>query len=65
LSGGRLGDPLAPSGRDATRGSHHGLLRLADELERTMTNIRLGFRTLLKTPLVPGVAVVPLACLGP
>ena len=36
-------------------------LRLADELERTMTNIRLGFRMLFKTPLVTGVAVVSLA----
>ena len=36
-------------------------LRLADELERTMTNIRLGFRTLFKTPLVTGVAIVSLA----
>ena len=36
-------------------------LRLADELERTMTNIRLGFRALFKTPLVTGVAVVSLA----
>ena len=36
-------------------------LRLADELERTMTNVRLGFRMLFKTPLVTGVAVVSLA----
>ena len=36
-------------------------LKLADELERTMTNIRLGFRTLFKTPLVTGVAVLSLA----
>ena len=36
-------------------------LRLADELERTMTNIRLGFRMLFKTPLVTGVAIVSLA----
>ncbi len=36
-------------------------LRRADELERTMTNIRLGFRTLFKTPLVTGVAIVSLA----
>ena len=36
-------------------------LGLADELERTMTNIRLGFRMLFKTPLVTGVAIVSLA----
>ncbi len=41
-------------------------LRLADELERAMTNIRLGFRMLFKTPLVTGVAVVSLALgIGP
>ncbi len=47
------------SAKDDCRGARG--LRLADELERTMTNIRLGFRTLFKTPLVTGVAVVSLA----
>ena len=36
-------------------------LRLADELERIMANIRLALRTLIKTPVVTGVAVVSLA----
>ena len=47
------------SAKDDCRGARG--LRLADELERTMTNIRLGFRMLFKTPLVTGVAVVSLA----
>ena len=36
-------------------------LRLADELEHMMTNIRLALRTMLKTPVVTGVAIVSLA----
>ena len=36
-------------------------LRLADELERTMTNIRLALRVLLTTPIVTSVAIVSLA----
>ena len=36
-------------------------LRLADELEHIMTNIRLALRTLFKTPVVTGVAVLSLA----
>ena len=36
-------------------------LRFADELERMMANIRLGFRMLFKTPLVTGVAIASLA----
>ena len=36
-------------------------LRLADELERIMANIRFGFRMLFKTPLVTSVAIVSLA----
>ena len=47
------------SAKDHCRGARG--LRLADELERTMTNIRLGFRMLVKTPLVTGVAIVSLA----
>ena len=47
------------SAKDDCRGARG--LRLADELERTMTNIRLGFRMLVKTPLVTGVAIVSLA----
>ncbi len=47
------------SAKDDCRGARG--LRLADELERTMTNIRLGFRMLFKTPLVTGAAVVSLA----
>ena len=41
-------------------------LRLADELEQTMTNIRLGFRMLFRTPVVTCVAVLSLALgMGP
>ena len=47
------------SAKDDCRGARG--LRLADELERTMANIRLGFRMLFKTPLVTGVAIVSLA----
>ena len=36
-------------------------LRLADELEHLMRNIRLALRTLFKTPVVTGVAVASLA----
>ena len=36
-------------------------LRLADELEQMMTNIRLALRMLVKTPVVTSVAVVSLA----
>ena len=36
-------------------------LRLADELERTMKNIRLALRVLLTTPIVTSVAIVSLA----
>ena len=36
-------------------------LRLADELERMMANIRFGLRMLCKTPVVTSVAVVSLA----
>ena len=36
-------------------------LRLADELERIMANIRLALRMLLKTPFVTSVAIVSLA----
>lgn len=36
-------------------------LRLADELGRIMTNIRLALRALLKTPVVTGVAILSLA----
>ena len=36
-------------------------LRLADELERMMANIRFGLRMLCKAPVVTGVAVVSLA----
>ena len=43
------------SAKDDCRGARG--LRLADELERTMANIRLGFRMLFKTPLVTGVAI--------
>ena len=38
----------------------HGL-RLADELEQTMANIRFGIRMLFRTPVVTCVAVVSLA----
>ena len=41
-------------------------LRLADELERIMANIRLGFRMLSRTPVVTCVAVMSLALgIGP
>ena len=41
-------------------------LRLADELEQTMTNVRVGFRMLLRTPVVTCVAVLSLALgIGP
>ena len=41
-------------------------LGLADELEQTMTNIRLGFRMLSRTPVVTCVAVLSLALgIGP
>ena len=36
-------------------------LRLADELDKTMADIRLGLRVLLKTPVVTSVAIVSLA----
>ena len=36
-------------------------LRLADELDKTVANIRLGLRVLLKTPVVTSVAIVSLA----
>lgn len=36
-------------------------LRLVDELAQTATNLRLALRTLLKSPMVTGVAVVSLA----
>ena len=36
-------------------------LRLADELEQVMKNIRLALRVLLKTPVVTSVAIVSLA----
>ena len=36
-------------------------LRLADELDKMMANIRLALRVLLKTPVVTGVAIVSLA----
>ena len=36
-------------------------LRLADELERMMANIRLALRMLFKTPLVTGVVIASLA----
>ena len=36
-------------------------LRLADELERTMANVRLALRMLVKTPIVTSVAVLSLA----
>ena len=36
-------------------------LRLADELEHIMSNIRLALRLLFKTPVVTGVAVLSLA----
>ena len=47
------------STKDACR--HARGLRLADELERLMTNARFGLRMLVKTPVVTGVAVVSLA----
>ncbi len=41
-------------------------LRLADELDQTMTNVRVGFRMLLRTPVVTCVAVLSLALgIGP
>ena len=41
-------------------------LRLADELEQMMANIRLGFRMLFRTPVVTCVAVLSLALgMGP
>ena len=41
-------------------------LRFADELEQMTANIRLGFRMLLRTPVVTGVAVLSLALgIGP
>ncbi|MCY4510261.1 MAG: ABC transporter permease [Acidobacteria bacterium] len=41
-------------------------LRLADELDQTMTNVRVGFRMLFRTPVVTCVAVLSLALgIGP
>jgi len=36
-------------------------LRLADEMERLMANVRLAVRMLVKTPIVTGVAILSLA----
>ena len=50
--------------KDDCRRARH--LRLPDELERVMTNIRLGFRMLFRTPVVTCVAVLSLALgMGP
>ena len=45
--------------KDDCRGARG--LRVADELDRILTNIRFGLRMLVKTPVVTGVAVVSLA----